>query len=71
MSYRQREVPGELLGRVTSVYRVVAFLGMPAGAMGAGVLAHVGGIPLTYAVGGLILLLTAVGSVAPLRDLPT
>lgn len=71
LSYRQREVPGELLGRVTSVYRMVAFVGMPAGAVGAGVLAHAVGIRATYAAGGMLLLLTALLSIAPLRHLPT
>lgn len=59
ISYRQRVVPRMLLGRVTSVYRMAAFIAMPAGAVGAGWLAHAIGIQRTYLAGGLILLVTA------------
>lgn len=38
VSYRQRLIPGELLGRVNSVYRFLGWGAMPFGAMGAGAL---------------------------------
>lgn len=59
VTYRQRIVPRPLLGRVTSAYRMVAFIAMPAGAAAAGLLAHaLGSIPVVYALGGVVLLLT-------------
>lgn len=69
-TYRQRVVPLELLGRVTSVFRMLAFLAMPLGALGAGMLAHVVGIQGSYTTGGVLLLLVAVAVVRPLRDMP-
>jgi MFS family permease len=69
-SYRQRVVPLDLLGRVTSVYRMFAFLAMPLGALGAGFAAHAIGIPWTYAAGGVLLLLTTALVVRPLRGMP-
>lgn len=59
ISYRQRVVPRTLLGRVTSVYRMAAFIAVPVGAVGAGWLAHAIGIQHTYLIGGLILLVTS------------
>ncbi len=56
ISYRQRVVPAELLGRVTAIYRTVAFFGMPAGAVLIGQLAHAWGTPRAYVAGGLALL---------------
>lgn len=38
VSYRQREVPDALLGRVTATYRLMAFGGLPLGSLLAGVL---------------------------------
>lgn len=38
VSYRQRRIPGELLGRVNSVYRFFGWGAMPLGALGAGAL---------------------------------
>lgn len=69
-SYRQRVVPIELLGRVTSVYRMMAFLTMPLGALGAGLVAHAIGLQWTYAAGGVLLLVTGALSVRPLRGMP-
>lgn len=59
ISYRQRVVPRALLGRVTSVYRMAAFIAMPVGAVGAGWLGHAVGIQRTNLLGGVILLVTA------------
>ena len=64
ISLRQRIVPKELLGRVTSVYRMVGMGATPLGAIGAGALAHTSGIRVTYLVGAAILLL-AVAAFAP------
>ena len=50
-SYRQRVVPLTLLGRVTSVFRMVAFITMPLGALLAGLGTHAIGLPWTYIFG--------------------
>jgi MFS family permease len=69
-SYRQREVPLELLGRVTSVFRMVAFITMPLGALLAGLGTHAIGLPWTYVLGGFLLFATAAIAVRPLREMP-
>jgi hypothetical protein len=69
-SYRQRVVPLPLLGRVTSVFRMVAFITMPLGALLAGLGTHAIGLPWTYIMGGLLLFATAVWAVSPLRGMP-
>lgn len=60
VSVRQRIVPAEILGRVTSVYRMVGFAAMPVGAVGAGLLANVVGLRATYVVAGAVLLVASV-----------
>jgi len=71
ISYRQRVVPGNFLGRVTSIYRVIAVCAMPVGAVGAGFLAHVIGIREALGAGAIGLLLAvlaagpALATVAP------
>ncbi len=69
-SYRQREVPLVLLGRVTSVFRMVAFVTMPLGALLAGLGAHAFGLRWTYVLGGLLLVATAGSAIRPLRGMP-
>ena len=69
-SYRQRVVPLALLGRVTSVFRMVAFVTMPLGALVAGLGTHAIGLPWTYVLGGFLLLTTAAAAVRPLREMP-
>jgi MFS family permease len=69
-SYRQRVVPLVLLGRVTSVFRMVAFITMPLGALLAGLGTHAIGLPWTYILGGLLLFVTAVAAVRPLQEMP-
>ncbi len=73
VSLRQRIVPKEMLGRVTSVYRMVGMGARPLGAIGSGALAHAigtgaltdaDGIRVSYLVGAGILLL-AVVALAP------
>ncbi|TCC45924.1 MFS transporter [Kribbella capetownensis] len=54
ITVRQRIVPAELLGRVTAVYRMVAFCAAPLGAVGAGFLAHRTDLRTPYLVMGLI-----------------
>jgi MFS family permease len=70
ISYRQRVVPAHLLGRVTSAYRMVSFLGMPAGAIAAGLLTHSLGVAPTYLIGGVTLLLAGLVTVPFLRAMP-
>jgi len=60
ISLRQRIVPKELLGRVTSVYRMVGMGATPLGAIGAGALAHSSGIQVAYLVGAALLLLAVI-----------
>jgi MFS family permease len=69
ISYRQRIVPRALLGRVTSVYRMAAFIAMPVGAIGAGWLGHAIGIQRTYLVGGLVLLVTSAVAFRRIREM--
>lgn len=69
-SYRQRVVPLPLLGRVTSVFRMVAFITMPLGALLAGIGTHAIGLPWTYILGGFLLFITAAVAVRPLQEMP-
>jgi len=64
VSLRQRIVPKELLGRVTSVYRMVGMGASPIGALGAGALAHATSIQDAYTVGAVVLLV-AVAAFTP------
>ncbi len=70
MSYRQRVVPAPLPGRVTSGYRLTAFVAIPVGAAGAGLMSHIIGIPHTYLVGGIMLLVVSALVAPALGDLP-
>ena len=65
ITLRQRIVPAELLGRVTAVYRMVAFCAAPLGAVGAGFLAHRTDLRTPYVVMG-VLQLAATFLYAPL-----
>ncbi|WP_020574169.1 MFS transporter [Actinopolymorpha alba] len=66
-SVRQRVVPADLLGRVTSVYRVVGFVAMPGGAVAAGLLAHQAGLRAPYLVGGVLTLVATLLAIPALR----
>jgi len=55
VSYRQAAVPTELLGRVTSSYRVIALSAMPLGAAAGGITAHAWGLHAPYLAGGIVL----------------
>ena len=54
ITLRQRLVPKELLGRVTSVYRMVAFCAAPLGAVVAGFIAHRTDLRTPYLLLGLL-----------------
>jgi MFS family permease len=58
VSIRQRIVPGEMLGRVNSAYRMLGWGLMPAGALAGGFVAHVAGLRAPYIVGGIICAVT-------------
>lgn len=70
ISYRQRVVPGELLGRINSSYRMISFAGIPVGAIGAGILSHEIGVAPTYLLGGLALLIGGLAIAPSLRRMP-
>ena len=70
ISYRQRVVPGALLGRVNSGYRVIGFAGIPIGAIGAGALTQAMGVAPAYLLGGTILILAGLAVTPSLRRLP-
>jgi len=55
VSYRQAAVPTELLGRVTSSYRVIALSAMPLGAAAGGLIAHQWGMHAPYLASGIVL----------------
>jgi MFS family permease len=54
VSLRQRIVPGHLLGRVNSVYRMLGWGLMPFGALAGGFVAHAAGLRAPYVVAGLL-----------------
>jgi MFS family permease len=54
VSMRQRIVPGDLLGRVNSVYRMIGWGLMPLGALAGGFVAHAAGLRAPYTLGGLL-----------------
>ncbi|MFF4173281.1 MFS transporter [Streptomyces sp. NPDC001744] len=56
VSYRQRTVPQEMLGRVTSAYRLIAFGCLPLGSALAGVVgSHAGSRPVLLVAGCVVL----------------
>ena len=54
VSLRQRIVPAPLLGRVNSVYRMLGWGLMPAGALAGGFVAHAAGLRAPYIVAGIL-----------------
>jgi len=54
VSLRQRIIPGQLLGRVNSVYRMLGWGLMPLGALAGGFTAHAAGLRAPYVVAGLL-----------------
>ncbi len=49
---------------------MLAFLAMPLGALGGGLIAHAVGLRATYVAGGVLLLITTVLVLRPLREMP-
>jgi MFS family permease len=62
VSLRQRVVPGHLLGRVNSVYRMLGWGLMPLGALAGGFVAHAAGLRAPYIVAGLLCALSALAA---------
>jgi MFS family permease len=62
VSLRQRIVPGHLLGRVNSVYRMLGWGLMPAGALAGGFVAHAAGLRAPYIVAGVLCALSALAA---------
>ncbi|HEV2258269.1 MAG TPA: MFS transporter [Streptosporangiaceae bacterium] len=62
VSLRQRVVPGHLLGRVNSVYRMLGWGLMPLGALAGGFVAHAAGLRAPYVVAGLLCALCALAA---------
>jgi MFS family permease len=62
VSLRQRVVPGHLLGRVNSVYRMLGWGLMPLGALAGGFVAHAAGLRAPYIVAGLLCALSALAT---------
>jgi len=75
VSYRQRIIPGEILGRVNSIYRFFGWGTMPAGALAGGLLVKYSepligrgaALALPFLVAGLITLALTVWAAARLR----
>jgi len=70
ITYRQRAVPSEMLGRVTSAYTMVLFMGMPIGAILAGFVTNWVGTAHTYLIGGTVLVVVGFVVAPVLRHLP-
>ena len=58
VSLRQTVIPGPLLGRVNSVYRLVAYGTMPAGALLGGTIASSAGLTAPFLMAGILVLAT-------------
>jgi MFS family permease len=54
VTLRQQTVPGHLLGRVNSVYRMLGWGLMPLGALAGGFVAHAAGLRAPYVIAGLL-----------------
>ncbi len=67
VSLRQAIIPDRLLGRVGSAYLFIGLGAQPAGALGAGLLAHAAGLPAVFAVSAALLALTALATAPRLR----
>jgi MFS family permease len=67
VSLRQRIIPGHLLGRVNSVYRMLGWGLMPLGALAGGFVAHAAGLRAPYLVAGLLCALSSLAALPLLR----
>jgi len=54
VSLRQRVVPGELLGRVNSVYRMLGWGTIPLGGLAGGFIAELAGLRAPYVIAGIL-----------------
>lgn len=68
VSLRQRLVPTELLGRVTSAYRVIGLGAMPVGAALAGLAAKGYGLHMPYLISAIVLGVATVGCLPVIAD---
>jgi hypothetical protein len=66
VSLRQQVVPGELLGRVNSVYRMIGWGLFPVGAMAGGFAAQEFGLRAPYTLGGMVAAVAAVAALPAL-----
>jgi hypothetical protein len=62
VSLRQAIIPDRLLGRVGSAYLFIGLGAQPAGALGAGLVAHAAGLPAVFAASAGLLAVTAVAT---------
>jgi len=67
VSLRQAIIPDRLLGRVGSAYLFIGLSAQPAGALGAGLLAHAAGLRSVFAVSAALLAVTALATAPRLR----
>jgi len=67
VSLRQAIIPDRLLGRVGSAYLFIGLGVQPAGALGAGLLAHAAGLPAVFAASAALLAVTAAATAPRLR----
>jgi len=67
VSLRQAIIPDRLLGRVGSAYLFIGLGAQPAGALGAGLLAHAAGLRAVFAASATLLALTALATAPRLR----
>jgi MFS family permease len=63
VSLRQQIVPAALLGRVNSVYRMLGWGLMPAGALAGGFVAHAAGLRAPFIVGGALTALALLAAI--------
>ncbi len=68
MSERQRRVPAELLGRVTSAYRMVGIGSNPVGALLGGAVARGWGLHAPYLYGSLLMVVVTLACAPALAD---
>jgi hypothetical protein len=66
MALRQALIPGPLLGRVFSAYRLLALGSVPLGATAAGAAASLTDVPTTFLVAGVLHLVVAIAFARPL-----
>ncbi|MGC5327602.1 MFS transporter [Brevibacillus sp. SYSU BS000544] len=69
VSYLQRQVPDEMLGRVITSARTITGLGMPLGAFFSGILVHSFGVMQLLLFSALGCILVGLASLRPLRQL--